>query len=144
MKNKRKISTFFIVSISVVLAVIIFVGVIYLSEVSLNNNAKAELYYTFDGLDVHTNLSDEDSAEIVKMLNSKKKVANKGQVCDFNESIYISFHYGKKPKIFNFGCSDCPALHYKGKVVMLEEWEYDRLLSIVGEYGARMPLCERQ
>ncbi|MBQ4128585.1 MAG: hypothetical protein IJD68_02305 [Ruminococcus sp.] len=144
MKSKSRLVTFTIVGVCVVLFVVIAIGIMFLGEVNIKENARIELYYTYDGLESHTNLTQEESKTVIDLLNSKKKVKDKGQFCEGCEDIYISIHEGKNPRIFYFCCTNCPVLYYKGKVVELQEWEYDYLKSIVGKYGARLPMCEKQ
>lgn len=139
--SKKAIKIISVISAVVIVAVAL-TAVIMTNTVNVSKKATAEIYYenVSDGLIVATNISEEDMEIIRKMVDSKSLGKNKDESAKFDDKIYLSFVDGKKVKNFYIATNSVPQLKYNDKIVELEAWEIDQIYSIIGKYGAFLPL----
>ncbi|MBQ8539823.1 MAG: hypothetical protein IJ433_09260 [Ruminococcus sp.] len=140
--SKKATKIIAVVAGLVIIAVAIAATVIMTNTVNISENVTAEIYYenVSDGLEIAATISEEDMGIIRKMVDSKKLYKDKEQSAKFDDKIYLSFVEKNKVKNFYISTNSVPQLKYKDKIVELEEWEIDQLYSIVGKYGAFLPL----
>lgn len=139
--SKKATKIISVIAALVVIAVAV-TAVIMTNIVNIGKNATAEIYYVnvYDEIDIATNISQEDMEIIRKMADSKMLHKDKENSAQFDDQIYVSFVDGNKVKNFYISINSVPQLKYKDKIVELENWEVDQLYSILGKYGAFLPL----
>lgn len=131
--------------IAVILIVAIAAGLVLFRSIIIKKDATAELYYenSVEGIYISTALTQEETQIIREMIVHAKVKNNKELTDKFDEKIYLAFNSGNKVKRYYIACDSSPYLQYNlgGTILKLEEWEIDRLYSILGGYGAFLP-CE--
>ena len=95
MSKKRKI----IITSAVVLVVVaILLSVLLFDSASIGENVKGELYYSDNSTSFCTNITDEESTEIAKMINGKPMHFLDDAVYRFSDEVYLSFEDGEEIK----------------------------------------------
>ena len=140
--SKKATKIIAVVAGLVIIAVAIATIAIMTNTVNISENVTAEIYYenVSDGLEIAATISEEDMEIIRKMVDSNSLKSASGDSAQFDDKIYLSFVEKNKVKNFYISTNSVPQLKYKDKIVELEEWEIDQLYSIVGKYGAFLPL----
>ncbi len=140
MKKKVKI---LVPVVAVVLIVAISLGLVFFRSNIIKKDATAEFYYEndYEGIYISTALTEEETQIIREMIVHAKVRHNKELTDSFNESIYLAFNSGNKVKRYYIACDASPYLQYNlgGTFLELEDWEIDKLHSILGRYGAYFP-----
>lgn len=137
MSKKRKI----IIATAVVLVVVaILLSVLLFDSASIGENVKGELYYSDSSASFCTNITDEESTEIAKMINGKPMHFLDDAVYRFDDEIYFSFEDGEEIKNYYIDCNGCEALRYDDRVIYLEIEETERLIEILTIYSVEFPI----
>lgn len=137
MSKKRKI----IIASAVVLVVTaIILCVLLFDSASIGENVKGELYYSDNSTSFCTNITDEESTEIAKMINGKPMHFLDDAVYRFSDEVYLSFEDGEEIKNYYIDCNGCEALRYDDRVIYLEIEETERLIEILTLYDVKFPI----
>lgn len=136
--RKRTVLGLIIIALLVVVGVFIFTNVF---ETKTNTSKSAEFTMTFDYNDTHiiTDISKEDSARIVEILNDGEMFFDSGLSCGFGDHMKFTINNSLFGDTFYPACDGCDIVKYKFKNINLSNKTGAELRSVLRKYGASFP-----
>jgi len=97
---------------------------------------QAVLVYKYEGKNINTKLTNQESMILKKILNHKRMYSDNPS-CGFDKDISIRFD----GQIFELACDDDPIIkdEKSGKYLSISDSEREKIDKIISKYGATFP-----
>lgn len=104
--------------------------------VNIDKNSSVELIYLYDDVDVDTQLSKEESKEIIEIFSGKVLLPDNPS-CGFDENVSLRIN----EKIYSPACDDCCIVKdwSSGKYFSISRSQRDTIEEIFSTHGGHFP-----
>lgn len=137
--KRRKAIAISVVLFFIFIVTVLIISFVLMKKVELNDGASAMLRYNYNGTDISTLLTEEDSKIVADMFNDKELFFDPGAACPFGEQLSLSFNNGIFGSKFYPSCDGCHNVLYNGKLLSLSDTEQEQLRGILEKYGVEFP-----